>query len=76
MSIRHENRQLDVKRQFNLRLSMLIDRYAYAITKRSAVREKSILEGIRSALGKTFVREGDGRPKAQRPDPWFPKPAT
>jgi integrase len=62
MSIRDENRHLDVKREVNLRMSVLIDRYwkQYGIKKRSADREKSILEGIRSELGKTFVREVDG----------------
>jgi len=62
MSIRDENRHLDVKREVNLRMSALIDRYwkQYGIKKRSADREKSILEGIRSELGKAFVREVDG----------------
>jgi integrase len=62
MSIRDENRHLDVKREVNLRMSALIDRYwkQYGIKKRSADREKSILEGIRSELGKSFVREVDG----------------
>ena len=62
MSIRDENRHLDVKREINLRMSALIDRYwkQYGIKKRSADREKSILEGIRSELGKSFVREVDG----------------
>ncbi|HKU74647.1 MAG TPA: site-specific integrase [Pyrinomonadaceae bacterium] len=62
MSIRDENRHLDVKREVNLRMSALIDRYwkQYGVKKRSADREKSILEGIRSELGKSFVREIDG----------------
>jgi integrase len=62
MSIRDENRHLDVKREVNLRMSALIDRYwmQYGVKKRSADREKSILEGVRSELGKTFVREVDG----------------
>ena len=62
MSIRDENRHLDVKREVNLRMSTLIDRYwkQYGTKKRSADREKSILEGIRSELGKSFVREVDG----------------
>jgi len=62
MSARDENRHLDVKREVNLRMSALIDRYSmqYGIKKRSADREKSILEGIRSELGKAFVREVDG----------------
>jgi hypothetical protein len=57
-----ENRHLDVKKEINFRLSTLIDRYwkQYGIKKRSASREKSILEGIRSELGRSFVREVDG----------------
>lgn len=53
---------LDVKREVNLRMSALIDRYwtHYGIKKRSADREKSILAGIRSELGRSFVREVDG----------------
>jgi hypothetical protein len=40
----------------------LIDRYwtHYGSKKRSADREKSIVEGIRSELGRMFVREVDG----------------
>ena len=40
----------------------LIDRYwtHYGMKKRSADREKSILAGIRSELGRSFVREVDG----------------
>src|SRR5260370_1057944 len=62
MSVRDENRHLDIKREVNLRMSTLIDRYwtHYGIKKRSADREKSILDGIRSELGKLFVREVDG----------------
>src|ERR1041385_2708335 len=62
MSVRDENRHLDIKREVNLRMSTLIDRYwkQYGIKKRSADREKSILEGIRSELGRSFVREVDG----------------
>jgi integrase len=62
MSIRDENRHLDVKREVNLRMSALIDRYwtHYGIKKRSADREKSVIEGIRSELGQTFVREVGG----------------
>jgi hypothetical protein len=43
-------------------MSALIDRYwtHYGITKRSASREKSILEGIRLDMGRSFVREIDG----------------
>ena len=62
MSIRDENRHLDVKREVNFRMSALIDRYwvHYGVKKRSASREKSVLEGIRSELGSSFVREVDG----------------
>ena len=62
MSARDENRHLDVKREVNFRMSALIDRYwtHYGIKKRSASREKSVLEGIREGLGKFFVREVDG----------------
>ena len=62
LSDRDENRHLDVKREVNLLMSALIDRYwkQYGIKKRSADREKSILEGIRSELGKSFVREVEG----------------
>ena len=62
MSARDENRHLDVKREINYRMSGLIDRYLthYGNKKLSADREKSILEGIRTELGRTFVREVDG----------------
>lgn len=62
MSARDENRHLDVKREINYPVSDLIDRYwtHYGSKKRSADRERSILEGIRSALGRSFVREVDG----------------
>lgn len=62
MSSRDENRHLDVKREINYRMSALIDRYwtHYGSKKLSADREKSIIEGIRSELGKMFVREVDG----------------
>ena len=62
MSVRDENRHLDVKREVNFRMSALIDRYwtHYGIKKRSASREKSVLDGIRSELGRLFVREIDG----------------
>jgi integrase len=62
MSVRDENRHLDVKREVNFRMSALIDRYwsHYGNKKRSASREKSILEGIRDDLGSRFVREVDG----------------
>ena len=62
MSTRDENRHLDIKKDVNYRVSDLIDRYwkHYGSKKRSADREKSIVEGIRSALGGKFVREVDG----------------
>src|SRR6266853_6133837 len=62
MSVRDENRHLDVKREVNFRMSALIDRYwtHYGMKKRSASREKSVLDGIRSELGRSFVREVDG----------------
>ena len=62
MSVRDENRHLDVKKEVNFRMSELIDRYwtHYGNKKRSASREKSVLEGIRDELGTRFVREVDG----------------
>jgi integrase len=63
MSVRDENRHLDVKREVNFRMSELIDRYwtHYGVKKRSASREKSVLDGIRADLGRLFVREVDGQ---------------
>lgn len=62
MSSRDENRHLDIKREINYHMSDLIDRYwtHYGRKKLSADREKSIIEGIRSELGRLFVREVDG----------------
>ena len=62
MSVRDENRHLDIKREVNFRMSALIDRYwtHYGVKKRSGGREKSVLDGIRSELGRSFVREIDG----------------
>src|SRR5579862_3065494 len=62
MSVRDENRHLDIKREINFRMSALIDRYwtHYGVKKRSASREKSISDGIRSEVGRSFVREIDG----------------
>jgi integrase len=62
MSVRDENRHLDVKREVNFRMSALIDRYweRYSRKKKSGDRESSILEGIRNELGELFVREVDG----------------
>jgi integrase len=62
MSKRDENRHLDIKKDINYRMSDLIDLYwtHYGRKKRSADREKSIVEGIRAELGQSFVREVDG----------------
>ena len=62
MSVRDENRHLDIRREVNFPMSALIDRYwtHYGVRKRSAGREKSILDGIRLELGRSFVREVDG----------------
>jgi hypothetical protein len=62
MSVRDENRHLDIKKEVNFRMSWLIGRYwtHYGVKKRSASREKSVLDGIRSELGQSFVREVDG----------------
>jgi hypothetical protein len=62
MWLRDENRHLDIKREVNFRMSALIDRYwiHYGVKKRSATREKSVLDGIRSDLGRMFVREVHG----------------
>jgi len=62
MSARDENRHLDVKREVNYRMSVLIDRYwkEHGMKKRSSDRERSILNGIRQELGSLFVREVDG----------------
>ncbi len=62
MGVRDENRHLDIKRESNFRMTALIDRYwtHYGVRKRSADREKSVLEGIRATLGSHFVREVDG----------------
>src|ERR1017187_8558330 len=67
MSVRDENRHLDIKREVNFRMSALIDRYwtHYGSKKRSASRENSVLEGIRSELGPSFVREIDGEAVAR-----------
>ena len=62
LSTRDENRHLDVKKEINCQMTELIDRYwtHYGSKKASADREKSIVEGIRSELGRKFVREVDG----------------
>src|SRR5271169_1411516 len=69
MSVRDENRHLDVKREVNFRMSTLIDRYTkeYGSKKKSIDRETSILKRIRKELGSYFLREVDG-PAIQR---WF-----
>ena len=60
MSARDENRHLDIKREVNFRMTELIDRYweHYGKKKRSASRETSIVEGIRSELGHLFDTGG------------------
>jgi hypothetical protein len=62
LTLRDENRYLDVKKEINYSMSDLIDRYwtHYGRKKASADREKSIVEGIRTELGRMFVREVDG----------------
>ena len=62
LSTRDENRHLDIKREVNYRMSDLIDRYwqVYGSKKKSHTREKSVLAGIRAALGQSFLREVDG----------------
>jgi hypothetical protein len=62
LSARDENRQLDIKREVNFRMSDLIDRYwdQYVSKKKSQDREKAILGGIRGEPGDLFVREVDG----------------
>jgi len=62
MFTRDENRHLDIRREVNMRMSAFVDLYwaEYGSKKRSADREKSIIEGIRAELGTMFVREVDG----------------
>ena len=62
LSVRDENRHLDIKREVNYRMSTLIDRYwqVYGSKKKSHTWEKSVLDGIREILGRLFVREVDG----------------
>jgi integrase len=69
LSLRDENRHLDVKREVNFRMTALIDRYwgEYAIKKKSSNRERSVLNIIREELGTMFVREVDG----QAVDRWY-----
>src|SRR5437879_3881723 len=63
MSLRDENRHLDIRREVNFRMTTLIDRYwqEYGSKKKSSSREHSVIEGIRDELGNLFVREVDGR---------------
>src|SRR5205809_7987676 len=63
MSLRDENRHLDIRREVNFRMTALIDRYwqEYGSKKKSSSREHSVIEGIRDELGNLFVREVDGR---------------
>ena len=62
LTLRDENRHLDVKKEINYRMDDLLDLYwkQYGVKKKSADREKSIVEGIRAQLGRMFVREVDG----------------
>ena len=67
LSSRDENRHLDVKKEVNLKVSALVERYSKecATQKRSYDREKSVLAGIQKELGHLFVREVDGSAVAQ-----------
>jgi hypothetical protein len=62
LSLRDENRHLDIKKEVNDQMSELIDKYwlHFGSKRSSADREKSIVEGIRAELGRMFVREVDG----------------
>ena len=62
LALRAENRHLDIQREVNFRMGVLIDRYwqQYGSRKKSQDREKAILQGIRDCLGHLFVREVDG----------------
>ena len=53
MSARDENRHLDIKREVNFRMTALLNRYEEQCVskKKSASRERSVLEGIRDELG-------------------------
>ena len=59
LSARDENRHLEIRKEVNFRMSALIDRYwdQYGRKKRSRDRERSVVEGIRAAVGQLFVRE-------------------
>src|SRR5258706_2788871 len=58
MSLRDENRHLDIRREVNFRMTALIDRYwqEYGSKKKSSSREHSVIEGIRDEMGNLFVR--------------------
>ncbi len=62
MSARDENLHLEVRREVNLRMTVLIDRYwsEYSQRQNRGEREKSIVEGIRMEMGRLFVQEVDG----------------
>jgi hypothetical protein len=59
MSARDENRHLEVRREVNLRMTVLIDRYwsEYGLNKKSSEREKSIRRGYPYGDGQ-IVRAG------------------
>ena len=61
MSTRDENRHLEVRREINLRMSMLIiDRYwnEYGLEEKIQCARKSIVEGIRKEMCWQIVRAG------------------
>jgi hypothetical protein len=62
MSVRDENRHLEIRKDVYFPMKKLIDRYEeeYARKKKSYDREKSVLNGIRKELGSQFVGEVDG----------------
>jgi len=59
LSLRDENRHLEVKREVNFPVKALIERYQeeYGQKKKSWDRERSVLEGFGTELGRMFVRE-------------------
>ena len=67
MSVRDENRHLDMKREVNFRMSALIDRYWThygSKKKRSATGRKAFWRAFGPNLGRSFVREVDGESRA------------
>jgi integrase len=62
LSLRDENRYLEIKRDVNFRMAALVKRYreVYGNKKKSREREKSILDGIEKQFGRWFVREFGG----------------